>query len=698
VQVLDHDGVRCIGITNPPVNALAHPVRVALLQAIEQADADTQVRAIVVHGSGAHFVAGAEIREFDADPKTPILAEVLNRFDRVGKPVIAAIHGSALGGGMEVALACHHRVAHANSQFGLPEVKLGLLPGAGGTVRLPRLIGIDAALQLMVGGDPVDCVRATQLGLVDRVIDAGATPDAALAAVRDAAIAWAHDLIASDAPAAPLRQRPLTAEGLDAHYFATQLAAADKLGRGFGSQSDIVRCVQAAVEQPFDAALAYARARFEERRTGVPARALRHLFFAERGARGSVAARDVRSVGVVGSGTMGAGIAVSLVLAGFDVRMVDTNEAALAKGAARVRETLEGSVAKGRLSAAKGAQAVARLQTSADFAALAPVELVIEAVFENMAVKQEVFARLDAVCKVGAVLASNTSTLDVDAIARATGRPGDVLGMHFFSPANIMKLVEIVHGRDTSADALSTVLAVTRRMGKLGIVVGNCTGFVGNRMLYAYGRENQSMLLEGASPQQIDGALKKFGMAMGPHAVGDLAGLDVGYKARRERKDLPKDPRFYRVADLLVEAGRLGQKSGQGMYLYQPGQRDPIPDPTVDTLIAAESARLGIVRRPFTDAEIVERGMLALINEGARILEEGIATSGADIDAIWCNGYGFPRYRGGPMFYADTLGLQHVTDRTRAIALQPGLEYWQVAPLLERFAAGGQSLARYVRS
>jgi 3-hydroxyacyl-CoA dehydrogenase len=697
VQIEDHEGVRCLGIANPPVNALAHPVRVALLRAIEQADNDSRIRAIVVHGNGAHFVAGAEIREFDADPRSPILAEVLNRFDRVGKPLVAAIHGSALGGGMEVALACHHRVAHAKSQFGLPEVKLGLLPGAGGTVRLPRLIGVDAALQLMVGGDSIDCARAAALGLVDRVIDGGADSDAVLAAVRAAGVALARELLQANAAPTPLRMRPLDSSGLPADYFTTQTAAADKAARGHGSQPDIVRCMEAAVREPFDAALAFARARFEERRIGTPSRALRHLFFAERGARGSTGARAVREVGVIGSGTMGSGIAVSLVLAGYTVTMIDTNEVALAQGAARVRETIAGNVSKGRIAAAQGVEASARLRTSADYAALAQAELVIEAVFENMAVKQEVFGRLDAVCKAGAVLASNTSTLDVDAIAHSTQRPADVLGMHFFSPANIMKLVEVVRGRDTSDAALSTVLAATRRMGKLGVVVGNCTGFVGNRMLYAYGRENQSMLLEGARPQQIDAALKKFGMAMGPHAVGDLAGLDIGYKARRERKDLPDDPRYYRVADLLVEAGRLGQKSGRGMYLYQPGNRDPQPDPQVDALIATESARQGIARRSFTDEEIVERGMLALINEGARILEEGIASSGADIDAIWCNGYGYPRWRGGPMFYADTLGLTAVVERTRAIAAQPGLGYWQVAPLLQRLAEDGASLARWTR-
>jgi 3-hydroxyacyl-CoA dehydrogenase len=401
--------------------------------------------------------------------------------------------------------------------------------------------------------------------------------------------------------------------------------------------------------------------------------------------------RAVRAVGVLGAGTMGSGIAISLATAGFEVVLVDTQREALAAGMNRVRTTLAAAVEKGRLDAAAAAAAVARVRTSGSIDALGNADLVIEAVFESLTVKREVFASLGGICRTGAVLASNTSTLDIDAIAAASGRSSDVVGMHFFSPANIMRLVEIVRGADTAADVIATARAVTRRMGKLGVVVGNCFGFVGNRMLYAYGRENQLLLLEGASPAQVDGVLEGFGMAMGPNAVSDLAGIDVGYRVRRERKDLPDDPRYYRVADMLFEAGRLGQKTGRGAYLYPQGPRKPVRDPEVESMIAAESARLGIERRAVPDEEILQRCLFALINEGALILEQGFAASPEDIDAIWCNGYGFPRSRGGPMCYADTLGAAVVLEGIRRFERTLGSKYWSPAPLLSELAAAGDT-------
>jgi 3-hydroxyacyl-CoA dehydrogenase len=690
VRISDADGVRVLEIDNPPVNAMAHAVRSALFDAIVAAENAAQIRALVIVGHGAHFVAGAEIREFDAPLQAPILADVLKRLEACSKPVVAAVHGSALGGGMELALASHYRCAHEKAQFGLPEVKLGLLPGAGGTVRLPRLAGVEAALQLMQSGEPIGCARARELGIVDEVVP-GVADTATMA---QGGARFARRLLQSAAGTRRASELPIPAIPVG-DFFAAQLRDAEKQSRGHGSQPAIVRSVEAATQLPFDAALAVARSEFEQRRTSVPARALRHLFFAERGAKIAAPPRDVQHVGVIGSGTMGAGIAVSLSLAGLRVSMIDSNEKALAAGRQRVADAVGAAQKKGRISADQAEQAIARVGTHGEFSALSDAQLVIEAVFESLSVKREVFSALDAVCAAGTVLASNTSTLDVDAIAAATARPQDVLGMHFFSPANIMKLVEVVRGAATSAEALATVMRVVKRMGKLGIVVGNCFGFVGNRMLYAYGRENQSMLLEGAAPAQIDAAYRRFGMAMGPHAVGDLAGLDVGYRVRRERTDLPADPRYYRMADLLVEAGRLGQKTGKGMFLYQAGSRDPQADPQIDAMIVAEATRLGVARRAFSDDEIVERGMLALANEGARILAEGVATSGADIDAIWCNGYGYPRWRGGPMFYADTVGLPVVLEKIRAIAAQPGLEYWRPAPLLEQLAASGGSLAAY---
>jgi 3-hydroxyacyl-CoA dehydrogenase len=681
VELTRRGAVAVISIENPPVNALAQRVRKDLLDAIIAADADAAVRAVVIRGTGKHFVAGADIREFDRDPLTPFLNDVLSRVEATGKPVVAALHGSVLGGGLELALACHYRIAAPDTSLGLPEIRLGLLPGSGGTQRLPRLIGAIAALKLMLAGDPIGRARALELGIVDRADD---TSDRL-----GAACAYAEELAASGHAPRRLRDAGVPGGRAEPAAVAAERAAAEKKFPGVKSVEGIVACVEAAASQPFDAGLALSRRWFEECRRSDASRALRHLFFAERAAGTDAPGRAVKSVGVLGAGTMGAGIAISLATAGFEVTLVDTQESALAAGRQRIRSTLEASVQKGRLDAGAAAAAVARVRTSREMGALAALDLVIEAVFESLAVKQEVFATLGRVCRPGAVLATNTSTLDIDAIAAPSGRAADVVGMHFFSPANIMRLVEIVRGRATEPAVIATAQSVSRRMSKLGIVVGNCFGFVGNRMLYAYGRENQLLLLEGASPAQVDGALERFGMAMGPNAVGDLAGLDVGYRIRRERKDLPDDPRYYRVADLLVEAGRLGQKTGRGAYLYPQGARRGVLDPEVEAMIAAESARLGVERRPVTDDEVRERCLYALINEGARLLEERIVSSAGDIDAIWCNGYGFPRHRGGPMFHADTIGPSTVLAGVCRFAEAHGPRYWTPAPVLEEIAAQG---------
>jgi 3-hydroxyacyl-CoA dehydrogenase len=683
VRAERHNDVVVISIDHPPVNALSHPVRAALLDAVVAADADSAVRAMVIQGIGRHFVAGADIREFDHDPRAPLLNDVLLRLEASVKPIVAALHGSVLGGGFELALACHCRIAAADASFGLPEIRLGLLPGSGATQRLPRLIGAAEALKLMLGGDPIGCERAVQLGIVDRAVGTSDLLDAALSYARQSAAAGS----------APRRLRETSVPGglPDAALIARERAAAQRKYPGVKSVDGIIESVEASVNMDFDAALALSRRRFEECRLSDGSRAMRHLFFAERDSRAGAEPRVVRRVGVLGAGTMGSGIAISLATAGFDVVLVDTDDRALAAGRERLRSTLAGSVEKGRLDAAAAAAATARVATGAKIGALEGADLVIEAVFESLAVKQNVFASLGKVCRSGTVLASNTSTLDIDAIADASGRPGDVIGMHFFSPANIMRLVEIVRGASTAPDVIATARSVTRRMGKLGIVVGNCFGFVGNRMLYAYGRENQFLMLEGAAPAQIDSAMEAFGMAMGPNAVGDLAGIDVGYRVRRERKDLPDDPRYYRVADLLFEAGRLGQKTGRGAFLYPQGSRRPVRDPEVESMIAAESARLGVARREITDTEIRERCLFALINEGALLLAQGIAASPADIDAIWCNGYGFPRFRGGPIFYADTIGAGAVLDGICRFAELHGRQYWTPAPLLEEIAAAGDT-------
>ena len=690
VRLQVEDGIAVLTIENPPVNALAQPVRQSLLAAVLAAEADPAVRALLIIGAGKQFVAGADIREFEAPPRQPLLNDVLLKLEACSKPVIAALNGAALGGGLELALASHYRCATAAAFVGLPEVKLGLLPGSGGTQRLPRLVGVVASLELMLGGTPIPAARARELGIIDRLLDGTDALAAGLAYVRD--------LLAQAARPRRLREQGVATEGIEPGFFAARRAKAAREAPGLLAPGYIVECVEAAVQQPFAEALALSRRRFEECRESLASRSLRHLFFAERpstGPKGLV--RPVTRVAVIGAGTMGAGIAISLATSGHDVVLIDPAPAAVAAGRQRIVATIEAAVAKGRVGGAAGAEAIARVTTAATLEAAASADLVIEAVFESMAVKRDVFATLDRVCGPEAVLATNTSTLDVDEIASATRRPGAVVGMHFFSPANIMRLVEIVRGRASAAEVVATALSVARRMGKLGIVVGNGFGFVGNRMLYAYGRENQLMLLEGASPAGIDAALKAFGMAMGPNAVGDLAGLDIGYRVRRERKDRPTDPRWYRVADLLVEAGRLGQKNGRGAYRYEPGSREPVPDPEVEALIGAEAARLGVVRRTIAPEEIVARCTFALINEGARLLEEGIAFSAADIDAIWCNGYGFPRLRGGPMFYAGSLGLATVLAGIESFALTHGRD-WTAAPLLAELAASGRTFDDWDRS
>ena len=674
---IERDGsVAVIVLDHPPVNALAHRLRTALFTAIERLDSDPTVQAIVLHGAGRNFIAGADISEFDQPAQPPLLNELLFRLESCSKPVVAALHGAALGGGAETALACHYRAATSDLKIGFPEVTLGLLPGAGGTVRLPRLVGWKASLELMTGGKPIDLDRAMAIGLVDRRIDGD---------VRAGAVAWARELIAGNAPLRRLRE--LVAAEAPPGLFVGWRAAMPAAARRLLAPGRIVDALEASATRPFDQALDRARELFEECRRSVESRALRYLFFAERGSNADRdAALRVESAGVIGAGTMGAGIAISLATAGIAVTLVDSKPESLAAGLARVTSTIEGSARKGRMTAADATAAIARVRGTGELKALGDADLVIEAAFENLAVKRELFAQLGRICGPQAVLATNTSTLDVDAIAAASGRAADVAGMHFFSPANIMRLVEIVRGRDSSRATLATVRAVTKRIGKIGVTVGNCYGFVGNRMLYAYGREKELMLLEGSTPEAIDQALEGFGMAMGPNAVGDLAGLDIGYQARREWSARPDDPRFYRVSDRLAELGRYGQKTGRGFYRYDGADRKRQADPEVLELIRAEARTLGVAERQVTDAEIVERCVYALVNEGARILEEGIAASPADIDVIWCNGYGFPRHRGGPMFHADTAGLTAVIDAMRRFAGEQGARYWTPAPLLASLA------------
>jgi 3-hydroxyacyl-CoA dehydrogenase len=669
LRVENCGAVAVIDIDNPPVNALAHDVRAALIKALDAIESDDTVAAVVVHGCGRHFVAGADVREFDRDPVEPLLNDVLLRLESLSKPVVAALHGTVFGGGAELALACHYRGASRDLQFGFPEIRLGLIPGSGGCVRFPRLVGMQAAIDAILGGRVIDYSKAEKLDIIDREL--GADP-------RADAVAYAEELLVQKPPTRRLRD--LASPAADSHQLLD--AARDNLpreARHVPAGLAAVEALRATIDYPFERALTTSRSLFEQCRRSGESRALRHLFFAER-PRSSVASepRAVSKVGVVGAGTMGSGIAIALASAGYGVKIIDTNASAALKAIERVQAALQENVRKNRMTPDAMHAALERLESETDLGALVDSDLVVEAAFERIEVKDEIFAKLGRVLPPGVILATNTSALDVDQIAAASGRAQDVVGMHFFSPANVMRLVEIVRGAQTDDRALATAVAVTTRMGKIGIEVGNGFGFVGNRMLYAYGREKELLMLEGATPSEVDQALQHFGMAMGPNAVGDLAGLDVGYHARRAWVDRPTDPRYYRVSDLLVEQGRLGRKSGQGFYRYDTGGRR-VDDPEVVDMIRAESKCLGVQVRSIDPAEIVERCMLALINEGARVIDEQIARSPDDVDAIWCNGYGFPRHRGGPMFHSRELGASHVVARLRILEKQTGEAWWRPA-------------------
>ena len=646
VSVRTERQVAILGIEHPPVNALAQPVRAALLEAVERAERDASVVAIVITGSGRAFVAGAEIRELDDPPLAPVLVDVLARIGSCRKPVIAAISGFALGGGLELAMSCHGRIATPDAQLGLPEVKLGLLPGAGGTQRLPRLIGVEAALEMMLGGDPVTAPRALESGLVDRLVAADSLITAAIDEARASASTGEPLRRVSDLPPPP----PVDAALID--QMALRYA---KATRGTGSMPRIIESVVAATQVPFEEGIALSRRLFEECRVSDASRALRHVFFAERAA-GTIAAtpRAIRQVAVIGAGTMGVGIAIALADAGLEARVIDPDPAALERGRNRFETHYASQVRRARCDERSAAERLARTGFEARLDAAGGCDLAIEAVVEDLAVKREVFAQLDRLLPDGALMASNTSYLDIDQFAAVTRRPGSVLGLHFFSPANVMRLVEVVRAAATDDVALATGAALARRLRKIPVIVGNATGFVGNRMLQAYGRESQLLLLEGATPQQVDTALEAWGMAMGPCAVFDLAGLDIGYRARRQRRDLPDDPRYFRVADRLVELGRLGRKSGSGHYRYGEGG-ERLADPEALRIIEAEARVLGVERRDIDDAQIVERCIAALVVEGRGLIASGIAASSADIDTVWVNGYGFPRFRGGPMYYASRL-------------------------------------------
>ena len=681
--------VAVIRMEHAPVNALAQGVRQGIQDGIAAANADPAIKAIVVTGEGRAFSAGADITEFRSGPKPPGLGEVIDTMEASPKPVVAALNGLALGGGLEVSLGCHYRVAtKAANQLGLPEVKIGILPGAGGTQRLPRLIGVEAALDMIVSGTPINAEKAAKVGLVDRLVEGD---------VVEGAIAFARELVAAGKGPRPISATRIDPASLPADLFAKKRASIARHPSGPMAPKNCIAAVEAAVGSDYVSGIARERELFLELAGKPYARALQYAFFAERQAAvipdlgKDVVPRPVKMIGILGAGTMGTGIALAFLNAGLPVTIVETTQAALDNGVKRIRDTIESNVQRGRITADDGQKRIAALSTGLELKALADADLIIEAVFENMALKKEIFATLDAIAKPGAVLASNTSTLDVDEIATATKRPQDVLGMHFFSPANIMRLLEVVRGKKTAKDTLATAMAIGRRIGKVSVVSGVCFGFIGNRMVEAYLEEVQAMLLEGATPAEIDGALEAWGLAMGPNAMMDMAGLDVGYRIRKEHTLTAERARFYRVTDAIVEMGRHGQKTGAGYYTYG-ADRKRTSDPMIEQMFAKEAAAQGLSNRKPEADEIVERCLLRLANEGMKILEEGIALRASDIDTIYLNGYGFPGWRGGPMWQIEEMGLAKAAEKVKAYEARHGAR-WKIAPLLNKLAASGGKLA-----
>lgn len=689
-EVIDNIGV--ITVNNPPVNALSQAVRQGIHEALQQAQGD-DTDAVLLICDGRTFIAGADITEFGKPPQSPGLPEVLSAIENSKKLVVAAIHGTALGGGFETSLACHYRCAVPSAKVGLPEVKLGLLPGAGGTQRVPRVAGVRAALDMMTSGNPVPAPVASNMGLIDEIITEGD--------LRGGALNYVKDLIESGAPLKRIRDINIDPSSIEPGFFENTRKQLAGKARGQIAPDRIVSCVEAAVTMPMDKGLERERELFTELLQSTESAAMRHIFFAEREATKikdvsrDTAVRDISKVAIIGGGTMGGGIAMCFANVGIPVRLLEINDEALQRGIGIIRKNYSITVKKGKLTEDKVEQRLGLITGTTNYADLADVDLVIEAVFENPDIKKEVFAKLDAVCKPGCILASNTSYQDIDDIATATSRPEDVCGMHFFSPANVMKLLEVVRGEKTAKDVLATVMQLGKKIGKVCVLSKVCYGFIGNRMLSGYGREAQMLLMDGCTPAQVDSALENFGMAMGVIAMSDLAGLDVGYKARKARKDLPADPKGYIVADTLVEMGRLGQKSGAGFYKYDPATRARYSDPEVEALIREKAAELGIEQQSFSDEEILQRCFYPLVNEGALILEEGIAQRPSDIDVVYVYGYAFPAARGGPMFWADQVGLKKIYDKICQFRDQYGEQYWKPAPLLEKLATEGKTFAQW---
>ncbi|HEY4948716.1 MAG TPA: 3-hydroxyacyl-CoA dehydrogenase NAD-binding domain-containing protein [Candidatus Acidoferrales bacterium] len=695
IQLTKENGIAVITINNPPVNALSPGVPEGIAEALDQIAQDANIKAVVLIGGGRTFIAGADIKEFgkmtSGKPRGAGLLPFLLKLEDNSKPVIVAIHGTAFGGGLEVAMACHYRVAVSSAQVGQPEVKLGIIPGAAGTQRLPRLAGVAKAVEMCTTGNPIKAAEALQFGIVDRIIEGDLLPGA---------IAFAREVAAKPIPKTRERNEKLGTVADNAPIFAAARDTVAKKQRGLLAPVAAIAAIEAATRLPFAEGCQLEQKLFIECLFSEQSKALIHVFFSERevGKIPDVPKETpllpIKSAAVVGAGTMGGGIAMVLANAGIPVLLKDADQPALDRGLATIQSNYANSVKRGRFSQQDAEERFKRITPTLSYDDFAKVDLVIEAVFEGMALKKEVFKELDRVCKPGAILASNTSTLNIDEIASATSRPTYVIGTHFFSPANVMRLLEIVRGKATSREVVATSMQLSKSLGKIGVLVGNCRGFVGNRMFGPYRREAQFLVEEGAGVAAVDKALADFGMAMGPLATGDLAGLDVGWRIRKEYRHLEKPGiRQPFVEDNLCEQGRFGQKTGAGWYKYDE-QRRAIPDPVVDELIHKWVTEAGIPQREISAAEIVDRCLYALINEGARILEEGFALRASDIDIIYLNGYGFPAFRGGPMWYADTVGLKQVYARISEFHRQHG-EIWQPAPLLARLAEQGKTFAQF---
>ena len=688
------DGIAVIAMNNPPVNGLGSVLRPGIMAGMQQAEADPNVHAIVIIGTAKAFSGGADIREFNTPKSTmsPTLPEINEAQDRLNKPMVAAIAGFALGGGLELALGCHYRVAASKTQLGLPEVKLGILPGSGGTQRLPRVVGAAEGLKMMTSGNTVTAEQGKAVGLIDAIAEGD---------LLESAIAFAKKIVAEGKGVRRIRDMKVHVDGDAKTFFDKARAEIEKTSRGFPAPLQILGCVEAAVNLPFDEGRKEERRRFQILVDGTESKALRHMFFAERQTSKipdvpeDTPTRKIERAAVIGAGTMGGGITMSMVNVGIPVMLVETEQAALDRGLATIKKNYANTVSKGRLKQADMDQRMALITPTLDMPAIKDADIVIEAVFERMDVKIELFKKLDAIMKPGAILATNTSTLDVDAIAACTKRPQDVIGTHFFSPANVMRLLEIVRGKATGKDVLASTLALGKKIKKVPVVSGVCDGFIGNRILEKYGQQAFFLIDEGCSPRQVDTAIYQWGMAMGPLTMGDMAGLDIGWEIRKRRYIERPNFVYSKVGDRIAELGRFGQKTGKGWYLYAAGDRTPIDDPAVDQIIANYRKEIGVQARNIHDSEIIERLIYAMINEGAAILEEGIALRASDIDMVYLTGYGFPAYRGGPMFYANTIGLDKVVAAIKGF--QKGYQggVWKLSPLLEKLAAEGKTFADF---